>query len=110
MLKVRLSKTFAVFNHLPRRYCGINTTFVPRTYAGEKTEDTIVMGSIHEIVRALYDYGHEYGKCSVIKGCELGAEVLAQHESMVRVKVEILEGQLDLIQNKDLVNMLMRHL
>ena len=93
-MRAKITKTYATFRALPRRYCGPNTLFTPRVFTGHSTTSVIMSGSAIDIMFEAYKLENEWGQSSVVEGLEVGREVTAATEKPARCVIEIIEGAL----------------
>ena len=102
MLTLKLTKTFSTFNQLPRRMCGINTWFTPRTFKENVTEvktfvfdDTnLLIGNYRvNIARALYEFEDNDVLCCTERVLD-GKEIKSGDTQKIKCKIEIIEGDI----------------
>jgi hypothetical protein len=94
-MRAKITKTYATFRALPRRYCGPKTMFTPRVFTGHSTTQIIMSGSAIDIMFEAYKLENEWGQSSVIEGLNIGQEVKAVNEHRAVCVIEIVEGTLE---------------
>lgn len=103
MLTLKLTRTFSTFNDKPRRMCGINTWFTPKTFKENVTEvktfvfdkTNLLIGSYRvNIARAIYEFEDNAVLCCTTRVLDGKTEILSGDTQRIKCKIEILEGDI----------------